>query len=140
MEAQHIVKFKNVLLEKRSLLAERLEKIEVSKFRKEPLNADSSEQAQEVVNHEVVDALDDLEGAELSRIDHALERIKNGSFGNCLNCGEEISLPRLEAIPFAQKCMNCANESQETLRKINNDFPSSFLDRTFGKREFRYNS
>lgn len=111
MEAQELQGIKDVLLEKRNMLVERLEKIESSKVRKEPLEADSSEQAQEIVNHEVVDALDDLEGVELSQINQALERIENGSFGQCLECGEPISKARIKALPFASFCINCAKES-----------------------------
>ena len=111
MEAQELKNFKNILIQKRSLLVERLEKIESSKVRNEPLNADSSEQAQEVVNHEVVDALDDLEGVELAMIDQALARIENGSYGQCLDCGEVISSSRIKAIPYAAFCINCAKDS-----------------------------
>jgi RNA polymerase-binding transcription factor DksA len=111
MEAQELKNIKDILIQKRSLLVERLEKIESSKVRKEPLNADSSEQAQEVVNHEVVDALDDLEGVELAMIDQALARIENGSYGQCLDCGEMISPSRIKAIPYASFCINCAKDS-----------------------------
>lgn len=111
MGALELNDIKEVLLEKRILLVERLEKIESSKIRKEPLEADSSEQAQEIVNHEVVDALDDLEGVELANIDQALERIENGSYGSCLVCGESIAKARIKAIPFASCCINCAEES-----------------------------
>ncbi len=104
-----VEKFKGVLLEKREELLERLDKIESSKVRKEPLEADSSEQAQEIVNHEVVDALDNMEGEELDKINQALSRIDNGSFGVCMECGESISEARLKAVPFACVCINCAN-------------------------------
>lgn len=104
-----VEKFKSVLLQKRSELLERLDKIEASKVRDEPLEADSSEQAQEIVNHEVVDALDNMEGQELDKINQALGRIENGSFGRCMECGEDISEARLRAVPFARICINCAN-------------------------------
>lgn len=110
MEAQELNNIKSVLLEKRDLLVERLGKIESSKIRNEPLNADSSEQAQEIVNHEVVDALDDLEGVELVQIDQALARIENGSYGQCLDCGSKISSARIKALPFASYCIECAQE------------------------------
>lgn len=109
MEMAQFEKYKGLLMAKRSQLLERLDKIEQSKVRDEPLNADSSEQAQELVNHEVVDALDDMEGQELDKINQALERIENGSYGVCVECGEEISDSRLKAVPFSSVCIHCAN-------------------------------
>lgn len=111
MEALELKNMKSILLQKRDMLVERLGKIENSKVRDEPLDADSSEQAQEIVNDEVIDALDDLEGVELSKIQKALERIENGSYGQCLECGEPISKARLKAIPFASSCIHCAEDA-----------------------------
>jgi DnaK suppressor protein len=37
----------------------------------------------------------------------ALERFNAGTFGECLNCGQEIELKRLEAIPWARYCLTC---------------------------------
>lgn len=39
--------------------------------------------------------------------DAALKRIADGTFGKCLNCGQEISPERLEAMPTAQFCASC---------------------------------
>lgn len=41
----------------------------------------------------------------LFQIDHALERIEDGSYGMCEKCGEPISKNRLKAVPFAKYCM-----------------------------------
>jgi RNA polymerase-binding transcription factor DksA len=40
----------------------------------------------------------------------ALHRIKEGSYGNCENCGKSIPEERLQAIPYARYCVSCANE------------------------------
>jgi DnaK suppressor protein len=44
---------------------------------------------------------------QLTEINAALDRIDAGMFGLCLSCGLEISLKRLEAIPWAQYCITC---------------------------------
>lgn len=44
---------------------------------------------------------------ELSKVEHALEKIKNGTYGICDNCGKPIDPERLEALPQATVCMNC---------------------------------
>jgi DnaK suppressor protein len=43
----------------------------------------------------------------LSEIDAALKRISEGTFGQCLNCEQEINLKRLQAIPWVRYCITC---------------------------------
>ena len=43
----------------------------------------------------------------LAEIDAALQRIDEGSFGRCTNCGKEIAPARLEARPWATLCIDC---------------------------------
>tara|TARA_Y100000768_G_C23987785_1_gene690060 strand:- start:3495 stop:3839 length:345 start_codon:yes stop_codon:yes gene_type:complete len=106
-----INEMKTVLLEKRNHLIERLEKIQSSKIRTEPLSADSGEQSIELENTEVVDALDEMEHKDLKLVNHALGRIENGAYGMCASCGEDISLSRLKALPFTPLCVHCAEEA-----------------------------
>jgi len=40
-------------------------------------------------------------------IDAALSRIREGTFGTCLNCGQDIPLKRLHAIPWTPYCITC---------------------------------
>ncbi len=44
---------------------------------------------------------------DLKKIDKALEKIKNGTYGICEKCGGEISPERLEALPEAVECIKC---------------------------------
>ena len=46
--------------------------------------------------------------ARLSRIEAALKRIDDGSYGECLECGEPIPPRRLEIDPAAALCVSCA--------------------------------
>lgn len=43
----------------------------------------------------------------------ALERIDGGTFGKCETCGEAISAARLQAIPYARHCIDCARKQEE---------------------------
>jgi len=43
------------------------------------------------------------------QVREALERLNNGSFGICQSCGKEVALERLEALPFASQCIDCAS-------------------------------
>ena len=51
------------------------------------------------------DALDQIEGA--------LERIDDGSYGQCETCGVRIPASRLAAIPYAAQCVRCASQQEE---------------------------
>jgi DnaK suppressor protein len=49
----------------------------------------------------------------LRLIQAALERMKRGSFGICVACGEEIQARRLQAVPWTQFCLSCQEEVEE---------------------------
>jgi DnaK suppressor protein len=51
----------------------------------------------------------------LDEINEALARIEAGTFGHCEECGELIAKPRLQALPYARHCIQCARklESRE---------------------------
>lgn len=46
----------------------------------------------------------------LDEVDHALEKIDGGEFGRCERCGNPIAPARLEAMPTARFCMDCASK------------------------------
>ena len=71
-------------------------------------SSDSSEQAQERENDEVVDGIANETEASIRTIQAALERIEAGTYGSCESCGEPIGAERLSAIPEATRCVNCA--------------------------------
>ena len=48
----------------------------------------------------------------LAAIDAALKRIKDGTYGICTNRGEQISAERLEALPWATLCIDCARDRE----------------------------
>jgi DnaK suppressor protein len=52
-------------------------------------------------------ALDERESAEIRLLDAALERIKAGTYGQCLDCGDAIPAARLHAAPEAARCVAC---------------------------------
>ncbi len=54
----------------------------------------------------------------LYHIDEALHRIKEGSYGKCHVCGENISMERLRAVPHARLCIQCKQaEEDKNLRR-----------------------
>jgi RNA polymerase-binding protein DksA len=66
------------------------------------------------------DALADINVAIIDRhiremrdIEAARERIKDGSFGTCVDCGNEIAFARLEAYPTAKRCLVCQQQREK---------------------------
>src|SRR6186997_1041901 len=55
-------------------------------------------------------ALRDRSRLELSRVEAALRAIDDGTYGTCTNCGNPIGTERLEAIPWAPHCIDCARK------------------------------
>ena len=45
----------------------------------------------------------------LDQVDEALERIEGNGYGNCESCGSAIPVARLEALPYAKLCIDCAS-------------------------------
>ena len=72
-------------------------------------SGDSAEQAQERENDEVVDAIGNETAQSIRDIQAALARIDDGSYGICGTCGGEISAARLQAVPQATRCVDCAD-------------------------------
>jgi RNA polymerase-binding protein DksA len=97
------------ILRKRNELLARIQGISADvRHADKPLEKDSAEQAVELQNDEVLDALDEEARMELKQIDAALQHMDDGSYGSCVACGKDISLARLQVMPFADKCIDCA--------------------------------
>ena len=55
----------------------------------------------------------DRERRLIRKIQSALQRIDDGTYGICDECGEEISIPRLKARPVTRLCINCKAKQEE---------------------------
>ncbi len=78
---------------------------------RDPLNADSAEQAAELGNVQVVAEIESEAMQELTDIENALHRLAAGNYGVCTSCGEDISPERLDARPACSECVDCAELS-----------------------------
>ncbi len=95
---------RKTLLKEKAVLEKRVDTIH--EHARDPLEADSSEQAAQLGNVAVVAALETEAVQEIVDIDIALRRLDEGSYGICTNCGEYISKERLEARPAFQTAIN----------------------------------
>jgi len=99
-------KYKAMLLQRLSELDSRLHNIEAELD--EPPPKDWEESAVEREGDEVLEQLGQSGQEEIARIQAALQRIREGTYGECVRCGEEISAERLDVLPDTPFCKNCA--------------------------------
>ncbi|WP_342536096.1 TraR/DksA C4-type zinc finger protein [Sporosarcina sp. FSL K6-3508] len=76
---------------------------------------------------------------ELGKVQHALQAIKDGTYGTCEVCGKNIQYERLEAIPYTTVCIEDAEQSVPEDRPVEEDIlimaePNSFAERRSGDR------
>lgn len=77
-------------------------------------SADPFDVAWDTESMELMMALGASEQQELKEIERALEKIQNGTYGNCELCDEEIGRARLEAIPTADLCISCKSSQEKS--------------------------
>ena len=66
-----------------------------------------ADSASETLDREMELSIGDNADHLIESIDSALSRIGEGTYGNCERCGESIASDRLEALPWATKCIEC---------------------------------
>lgn len=74
----------------------------------EPLSRDSEEAATEMQDDAALEGQGALVAREIASVKRALARIEDGTYGECVRCGEDIASARLEARPEAALCIDCA--------------------------------
>jgi DnaK suppressor protein len=113
MTKTELNKFKEVLENKQAELAQVLRNREGIAIEKSP---DALDEVQNAAERELAIRNLDRESNLLRNVRAALHRIDEGTFGVCAHCEEDISLKRLNAVPWAAYCIQCqeiADKSQE---------------------------
>ncbi len=81
---------------------------EIDKELHNPLSADSEDQATDLENQDALEGIGKSEIQEIHRIEEALKRISEDTYGVCVRCGADIDPRRLKALPTATRCISCA--------------------------------
>jgi DnaK suppressor protein len=68
---------------------------------------DTADHSNAELQQEIDISLVEMRSEALQRINEALTRLSDGVYGQCAECGDEISPARLEAVPFAVRCLDC---------------------------------
>lgn len=105
-------RIRDLLLQNKAELEKRVNTIHT--HARNPLEADSGEQAAQLGNVAVVAALEKEAIEELTDIRSALQRLETGNYGICTSCGGDISSERLQARPASAECVECAELGPST--------------------------
>jgi DnaK suppressor protein len=94
---------------------------------------DAAESSEADIQDEIEFALIQMKAETLNKIEEALRRLEEGTYGYCFECGEEISERRLRALPFAVRCKDCEEarevaQQRERLMTARRGAASFFLD------------
>ncbi len=122
MTTNEINKFKQVLEARQAELAQVLRNRDGITIEKSP---DALDEVQNAAERELAIRNLDRESKLMSNVRAALARIEDGTYGVCLNCEEEISIKRLNAVPQTPYCISCQenmdrrqSENQESLEEL----------------------
>jgi DnaK suppressor protein len=75
-------------------------------------SGDTADVAFDAGSEEISTQLAELEARELSQIERALARMKQGSYGLCEHCQSKIPIGRLNALPYSTTCVDCQREME----------------------------
>ena len=122
MRKEDLARFRKILMLKRELLSG-----DVSTLQNEALRKNRHEASGDLSNmpihmadvgsdnfeQEFTLSLMENNGVTLSQIESSLERIEDGTYGQCEECGVRIPKSRLKAIPYATLCIRCAEQQEQ---------------------------
>ncbi len=92
---------------------------------------DVMDAAMDTAQDEISSQLVEVESRELSQIEEALGRFRDGIYGNCDGCEKPIALARLQAVPYATACIDCARLQERGIFRTSGlgDSPQSHASR-----------
>ena len=78
---------------------------------------DAAETSEADIQDDIEFALIQMKTETLKKIEDALKRLEEGTYGNCFECGDEISERRLRALPFAVRCKDCEEAREVAVQR-----------------------
>ncbi len=122
MSAVDTDRFRRLLEERRAAVAEAIDRLhkenpgsledETGELVSGSADQHLADTATETLEREIANTLEQHDERLLGAIDGALERIEDGTYGKCVNCGAQIPEERLEAMPWATLCIDCKRKEE----------------------------
>ena len=126
MEKEELMKLKTQLETERAKIADGLSHIERDNLNRSQRDAAGdlsgyafhmADMATDNFDREFSLDLASNEQVLLNRIDEALKKIQDGSYGVCENCTKPIGFKRLKAVPYAKLCIKCKEDEEKNVRR-----------------------
>jgi DnaK suppressor protein len=119
MRKRDLERCRRILLERREQILGRVEKMLSGEIHLDSNDfPDEMDTAVSETNLSLTGQLREREQRLLNKIEEALEKIKQGTYGACTSCGEEIEMKRLQARPVAGLCISCKDEQERLERQV----------------------
>jgi DnaK suppressor protein len=116
VDRERYLLLKGMLEDRRREIHEKLRSLREAIPMEAPDVRDAEEQSVDDFVKEVDLALMQMKSETLKKIDQAIERLEDGSYGRCQECDTEIAAARLRALPFALLCRDCQEETESRVR------------------------
>jgi len=114
LDQKTISRFKKILLKEREQIVGEVKQIvESSKEMGQDGIQDIGDEAANIYNKQILLSLNENERLRIKEVDESLDRIENGTYGICEECGGPISLKRLEVRPVAKYCVPCLTKLEK---------------------------
>jgi DnaK suppressor protein len=114
---EFILKTRDVLRKRRAGLVSQLGRDLRELMVERQMTGDSADRAIDAERDLITAELATAESRELGRIEDALERMEEGFYGQCEVCHKDIPLARLQALPFAVRCVQCQRSAESESRR-----------------------
>ena len=116
MDKKRLETFKRTLEERQQALRHNVSRTEFDGRNAEEGTAqDIADRAASSYNKEFLFHQSNNDRQLLAMVEGALDRIHEGSFGECISCGKEINAKRLEAVPWTRHCIECQEKLEQGL-------------------------
>lgn len=113
--AKDLEKIQAVLLKRKQQLQEEMIRLQSEDFADDQTSQDAADQASSAVLENLKTSLQNNELEEYNMIVKALEMIQDGTYGECVDCGQNISEKRLMSYPNATRCLACQELAEASL-------------------------
>ena len=108
-----LLKLRALLVHRRDALRRALAgDLSMLKSLPEHSGGDVVDAALDAAQDEISSQLAEVESRELAHIENAIERMRQGSYGQCEGCETKIPLARLNALPYAMTCIDCQRAAE----------------------------
>ena len=137
MKKKDLQTFQTILAEEKRKILRHLEELSDESSGQEINLAagDPADIASIEINQAALQKIGKRETFLLKKIDKALRKIEEQTYGECESCGEEIGIPRLKARPVAELCIDCKTAQENLERRYSQGEKQENDDDVFGEED-----